>query len=126
MTVLTETTHAGAYLGSVVDRQLSFETATVKSGQILKVGEVVEFDGDGKLVAASGDLDTGGDALDTDVAGILHDAVDASAGDVVDCVYLARLATVKDDALTYPVESTAGGEKAAVIASLKKLFIRPR
>jgi hypothetical protein len=125
MTTLTEAIHTGAYEGSVVDRQLCFETATVKSGQNLKAGHVVEADGDGKLIACSGILDSDG-ALVTDVKGILHAAVDASDGDVTGKVYLARLATVKDDVLTYPAESSEGGEKAAVIASLEKLDIRPR
>jgi hypothetical protein len=129
MTTLTEAIHTGAYEGSVVDRQLCFETATVKSGQNLKAGQVIELDGDGKIIACSGTLDSDS-ALATDVVGILHKAVDASAtgenGDVTGQVYLARLATVKDDVLTYPEETSEGGEKAAVIASLAKLMIRPR
>jgi len=126
MTTLTEQTHAGAYLGSVVDRQLSFETATVKSGQNLKAGEVLQWD-TGKLVAHAGVLVSDG-GLSAAVAGILHQAVDASAGDIEGQVYLARgPATVKDDLITYPAESSDGGEKAAIVADLKdRLFIAPR
>lgn len=121
----TETVHAGAFLQSEANGFLSRETATVKSGENLVAGQVVQFDGT-ELVACSGDLNTAGDALVTEVAGILFDAIDATDGAVDNCVYIARDAEVKDDAVTYPTESTAGGEKAAVIESLKLLGIRPR
>ncbi|RWC25899.1 head decoration protein [Mesorhizobium sp.] len=125
MTTLTETVHAGEFLQSEANGFLSRDAATVASGQVLKAGQVVEFSA-GKLIACSGLLDTAGTSLVTDAAGVLFDAVDASAGDVADCVYIAREAEVKDDLITYPTETTAGGEKAAVIASLKSLHIRPR
>ncbi|RWH32215.1 MAG: head decoration protein [Mesorhizobium sp.] len=99
------------------------EFATVASGQVLKAGEVVQLEG-GKLIAATGLLS--GDALVTDVIGVMFEAVDASGGDVANCTYIARSAELKDGLLTYPAESTAGGEKAATVASLKKLGIAPR
>lgn len=127
MTAITETNHAGEYLGSVVDRQVSFEVATVASGENLVAGQVVEFNGSNKLIACTGSLNTAGDALVNDKVFILHDNVDATDGDVTNCVYLARgMATVKDDAITYPTESTAGGEKAATVAALKANYIVPR
>jgi hypothetical protein len=43
----------------------------------------------------------------------MFDAVDASDGAVSGAVYSKRLTVVKDDDITYPAESTAGGEKAA-------------
>lgn len=124
MPTLTETAHTGAFLESVAPGWLSFDKATVASGQDLAAGAVVMFSG-GKLVAHDGTLNSDG-SVTTAVAGILFAAVDATAGDVENCVYVARLAEVKDDALTYPTESTAGGEKDAVIESLKLLHIRPR
>lgn len=127
MTKLTEEIHAGAYLGSCVDPQVSFETATVASGQDLKAGEVVEFNGSDKLIACTGTLDTAGTALSNTEVFILHQAVDATDGDVSGCVYLARgPASVKDDVITYPTESTAGGEKVATVAALKAKYIVPR
>ncbi|PBB77901.1 hypothetical protein CK218_27755 [Mesorhizobium sp. WSM3879] len=99
------------------------ELATVASGQVLKAGEVVQLQG-GKLIAATGELS--GDVLATDVAGVMFEAVDASGGDVANCTYIARSAELKDGYLTYPAESTAGGEKVATVASLKKLWIMPR
>lgn len=124
MPTLTETVHDGAFLQSEANGFLSRETATVASGQDLDAGTVVEFSA-GKLIACSGTLNTDGDLV-TAAAGILFAAVDASDGDVEDCVYIARDSEVKDDLITYPAESTAGGEKAAVIESLKLLDIRPR
>ncbi|RWB85929.1 MAG: head decoration protein [Mesorhizobium sp.] len=124
MTTLTETVHDGEFLQSEANGFLSRESATVASGQVLKAGQVVEISA-GKLIAASGSLNTAGDVV-TEVEGILFQAVDASGGDVADCVYIARDAEVKDDLITYPTESTAGGEKAATVASLEKLHIRPR
>ncbi|RWQ12348.1 head decoration protein [Mesorhizobium sp.] len=124
MTTLTETVHDGEFLQSEANGFLSRDAATVLSGQNLVAGQVVELSG-GKLIACSGLLDTAADLI-TDVVGIMFAAVDATAGDVADCVYIARDAEVKDDLITYPTETTAGGEKAAVIASLKLLHIRPR
>jgi hypothetical protein len=124
MTALTEGKHRGEYLGPDYLPQLSFETATVKSGQDLVSGQVVEFD-NGQLVACSGLTDTAGDLI-TAVVGILDDNIDATAGAVAGCVYLARIATVKDNVVTYPTETSDGGEKAAVVASLALLNIRPR
>ncbi|RWC29836.1 MAG: head decoration protein [Mesorhizobium sp.] len=124
MTTLTETVHDGEFLESEANGFLSREAATVASGQVLNAGEVVEFSA-GKLIACSGALATDG-SLVTDVAGILFAGVDATDGDVTDCVYIARDAEVKDDLITYPTETTTGGEKAAVIASLELLHIRPR
>lgn len=121
MATLTESRHAGEFLISQANGNRSREVATVKSGQDLVAGQVVQFSA-GELIAASGDLDTAGD-LDTQVAGIIWDNVDATGGAVANCLYIARDAEVKDAALTYPDESTAGGEKAATVASLAALGI---
>ncbi|TIR70643.1 MAG: head decoration protein [Mesorhizobium sp.] len=95
------------------------EFATVASGQVLKAGEVVQLEG-GKLIAATGLLS--GDALVTDVIGVMFEAVDASGGDVANCTYIARSAELKDGLLTYPAESTAGGEKAATPAQQAEIL----
>ena len=124
MTAITEAIHAGAFLESEANGTRSRDVATVASGEVLVAGQAVQFSGT-KLVAADGQLTTDGDVV-TPVAGILWDAVDASGGDVAKCVYIARDAEVKDDLITYPTESTAGGEKDAVIESLRALGIRTR
>lgn len=124
MTAITEAIHAGAFLEAEAPGTLSRETGTVKSGEVLKAGQLVMLSGT-ELVAHDGALDTDGNLV-TAVEGIMFDAVDASGGAVANSVYIARLAEVKDVSLTYPTETTAGGEKDACIASLKLLNIRPR
>ncbi|RUW60292.1 head decoration protein [Mesorhizobium sp. M2A.F.Ca.ET.067.02.1.1] len=116
MTDFTENLHSGTYLAFEVDPQISRETGTVASGQDLVVGQLVMLSG-GNLVAHDGALNTAGDVV-SEVEGIMFDAVDATGGAVSGAVYTKRLSTVKDDDLTYPTESTAGGEKAACIASM--------
>ncbi len=125
MATKTEVLHAGGFILSEANGTLSRETKTVKSGENLKAGEVVQDDGAGKLIAADGLLDTAGDVL-TEVIGVLHAAIDASAADVKKAVYMARLCEVVDADITYPTESTAAGEKAATQASLAKLHVIAR
>lgn len=126
MTTLSEGKHAGEFLVSEANNTRSRATGTVKSGENLVAGEVVQLDGNGKLVACDGVLDTAGDLV-TAVAGIMYDNVDASASganaDVAGAVYIARDAEVNGGELTYPTESTAGGEEDATNESLKALGI---
>ncbi len=124
MITKTETLHAGVFIASEANGERSRETATVKSGENLVVGEVVQLSG-GKLVAADGSLDSAGDVV-TAVVGIMFDAVDASSADVTGAVYMARDCEVVDADITYPTESTAGGEKVATVASLAALGIIAR
>ncbi|HEX9647064.1 MAG TPA: head decoration protein [Alphaproteobacteria bacterium] len=129
MATKTEGKHAAEFLVSEANGTLSRETATVKSGQNLVAGEVVEKDVDGKLIAFSAGVDSDGAVL-VEAVGIMWDNVDASAtganADVPGQVYIARLAEVNDGEITYPTETSDGGEKALAIASLEKLHIRPR
>ena len=116
MVTKTEALHAGSHIAWEADAQISRETATVLSGQNLVAGELVMLSS-GKLVAHDGALTTDGDVV-TAVEGIMYDAVDATAGDVAGAVYSKRLSVMKDVDLTYPTETTAGGEKAACQASM--------
>ncbi len=129
----TEGKHAGEFLisempGGGDGGGLSRDVKTVAKGQNLVAGEIVMLSA-GKLVAHDGVLDTPG-AVETPVEGILYDNVDASAtgedADVPNSVYIERLAEVADGDLTFPTESTAGGEKVAVIASLLIRNIKTR
>ena len=124
MTTKTETLHAGVFIASEANGERSREVATVKSGENLVVGEVVQLSG-GKLIAADGALDSAGDVV-TAVVGIMFDAVDASSADVENAVYIARDAEVVDADITYPDETSAGGEKVATVASLAALGIIAR
>lgn len=125
MTTLSEGKHAAEFLVSEANKTRSRKTGTVTSGQKLVAGEVVMLSG-GKLVTHDGSLNTAGDVI-TAVEGIMWEAYDASAtgtnADIPNAVYLARDAEVNGEELTYPTESTAGGEKAAVQASLATLGI---
>lgn len=128
MVLKTEGRHTAEFILSEGPGSISRESGIVKVGQNLKAGEVVQKDGTGDLIAADGILNTAGD-VETEVAGILLDNVDASAsGENADtpAAYIARLAEVNNNLLTYPTESTAGGEKAATNASLAKLIIIAR
>ncbi|MBB2698951.1 UNVERIFIED_ORG: hypothetical protein GGI66_003628 [Rhizobium esperanzae] len=116
MTTFTETLHAGSHIAWEADIQISRETGTLASGQNLQAGRLLMLSG-GKLVAHNGALNTAGDVV-TPVEGVLYQAVDASGGDVAGVVYSKRLTVFKDDDLTYPTESTAGGEKAACLENM--------
>lgn len=124
----TEGRHTGEFKVSEAPGTLSRATGTVAKGQNLIAGTVVMLSA-GKLVAHDGTLDSAGD-VQTPVEGIIWDNVDASAtgedADVPNSVYIDRLAEVADGDLTFPTESTAGGEKAAVIASLLIRNIKTR
>lgn len=127
MGVKTEARHTAEFILSEGPGSISRESGTVLKGQKLTAGEVVQLSA-GKLIAADGLLNTAGDVL-TEVEGIVIDAIDASAtGEDADtaAAYIARLAEVNNNLLTYPTESTAGGEKAGVNASLAKLNIIAR
>lgn len=124
MTNLTEGRHAAEFIVSEANGHRSRSTATVASGEVLVAGQAVQLSG-GKLVAADGVLDSAG-AVVTAVAGIMFDGVDATAGDVEDAVYISRDAEVNQNEVTYPTETTAGGEQAAVNASLAELGIIAR
>lgn len=126
MTIKTEGRHAGEFIVSEAEGTRSRDVVTVKSGENLVAGQVVQDDGSGNMIAADGALNTAGDALVTAVAGIMFDNVDASGGAVDNAVMIARDAEVNDEELTYPNETTAGGEKAATQASLKALGIITR
>lgn len=128
MTTKTQGPRRGDFIQSEANGTRSRDTGTVASGQNLQAGEVVMLSA-GKLVAHDGDLDSAGD-VSTPVAGVMFDNVDASAtganADVPGAVIIARDAEVSDADLIFPDESSAGGEKAAVTASLKSLGIIPR
>jgi len=116
MTTFTEALHAGSHIAWEANPDISRETGTVASGQNLVAGQLVMLSG-GNLVTHDGALNTAGDVV-TAVEGVMFEAVDATAGAVAGAVYTKRLAVLKDDDLTYPTETTLGGEKAACQASM--------
>ena len=121
MTTLTEGRHAGEFLVSEANGDRSRATGTLLSGQDLQAGTVLCSQG-GKLRALPGDLDSNG-GLEAGAVGVLWANVDASGGDVTGVVYIARDAEVNGNELTYPPETTNGGEEALTNASLALLGI---
>lgn len=119
----TEAAHAAEFILSEANGQRSRENGTLVSGQNLAAGAVVMDNGAGKLTAyTAGEVTDGGT---DEAAGILIAAADATDADVA-VSYLARDAEVNLKLLTYPAESTAGGEEANTIASLALIGIIAR
>lgn len=118
---LTEGRHAAEFVLSEANGNRSRENGTVVSGQNLVAGQVVQDNGAGKLTAFTALENTAGDLI-TEAAGILLYDADATDGDV-DVAYIRRDAEVNGNILTFPTESTAGGERANAVASLALLGI---
>lgn len=119
MAVLTEGRHAGEFLLSEANGTLSRDTIAVAAGENLEAGAVVERNGSGKAVAYTGESDS-------DIAGVLFDAVDATDGEVAGAVIIARLAEVKESAISVENDDTPETIKAAAIVALKTLDIVAR
>lgn len=120
MTTLTETAHAAEFILSEANGQRSRANGTLVTGQDLAAGTVLMDNGSDKLTAFTASGETGDDAV-----GILLYNVDATDADV-EVSYIARDAEVNLKLLTYPAETTDGGEEAATIASLAALNIITR
>lgn len=111
MTTLTEGVHAGEFILSEAAGDRSREEVTVVSGQNLVSGEVVgKVTASGKY-AAYDDVAVDGTEV---AAGVLYDAVDASAADASG-VIIARDAEVDAGSLT--------GSDAAGVADLLAIGI---
>lgn len=89
MVVKTESQHKGEFLVSEGPGSISRESATLLSGEVVTDGAVVAVDGSGKLVASTGN------AAGETIVGVVLGDHDASAGDVKNVPYIARLAEVK-------------------------------
>jgi len=124
MTVFTEAAHTAEFILSEANGHRSRESGTLASGENLAAGTVLQDNGSGKLIAFDADTITDGSLVD-EAVGILLAAVDATAGDTT-VAYIARDAEVNLKLLTYPAETTAGGQEADTIASLKLLGIITR
>ena len=107
----TETTHAGAFIVSEAPGTLSREAITVVSGQTLVAGAVV-----GIVTASSkyAEYDNGaGDGTET-AAGVLFEAVDASAADAAGVV-VKRLAEVNLSELVWKSGASQGDKDAGMV-----------
>lgn len=97
---LTEAARPAEFILSEASGGRSRHLGTLKSGQNLAAGTVLQKDADAKLVAFDGAVDSGGNA-DPDACGVLIYKADASGGDKT-VVYIARDAEVNFKLLTYP------------------------
>jgi hypothetical protein len=112
MPVLNEGRYAGEFIVSEGDGRISRETITVLSGQNLQAGAVLgKVTASGKYKALEPAAVDGSETA----AGILYDAVDASAADS-EGVAIVRLAEVNAAELVWPAGIT-GGEQTTRSAS---------
>jgi len=122
MTVKIEGRHAAEFLVSEANGTRSRGTLTLKAGQNLPAGAVLELDGTGDAIAFAGDSDSV-------AAGILWEATDASAtGTNADTPVAAviRDAEVNIDEISVENDDTAGTIKDAAVTSLALIGIIAR
>ena len=121
MPVLTEGRYAGEFLVSEGNGRISRETITVLSGQTPAAAAVL-----GKVTASGKYKVLDPAAVDGSevAAGILYDAVDASAADA-DGVAIVRLAEVNAAELVWP-EGITGPEQTTALGELAALTIVAR
>jgi hypothetical protein len=118
MPVRTESNYLGDWLKFEEDNLYSRDEVTVISGQNLATGTVVG------IITASGkatQLAPGATDGSENAAGVLLNAVDASAGDQPG-VMIARHAICSAHGLVWPASIT-GPQKAAALSQLKSLGI---
>ena len=121
MTTLTEGMHAGEFIGELA-MAIGYhaDKETIVSGQNLSAGAVVgKITASGKFQA----LATSGTTGAENVAGILFDAVNASAADKAGVVLKRGPAVVNANDLVWPAGIT-GPQKTAAIAGLLALGIK--
>jgi len=127
LTSQTEGQHAGEFIIGEVSSggDISRDSAALTNGQNLVDGTIIGLTA-GKIVALSGEIDTAGLINGVAVEGILIGDWDASGGEIAEVPYLKQLAVVDTSLLTFPTETTTGGQAAAVNAELAAKFIVQR
>ena len=121
MAELQEGRYAGEFVVSEGNGRISRETITVLSGQTLEAAAVL-----GKVTASGKYKVLDPAAVDGAevAAGVLYDAVDASAADA-EGVAVVRLAEVNAAELVWP-DGITGGEKTTALGELAALNIIAR
>jgi hypothetical protein len=121
MPELSEGRYAGEFVVSEGNGSISRETVTVLSGQNLEAAAILgKVTASGKYRALN---PAGADGSQT-AAGILYDAVDASAADT-EGVAIVRLAEVNAAELVWPA-GISGGQKTTALGQLAALNIVAR
>lgn len=129
--VKTETQHKGEFLMSEANGDRSREAGILKTGQIVRDGALLAFDGTGDLVLFTGALDSGDLENVDNIAGFAYGAKDTSAtgvnADFPGYPYIARDAVVKDSAISLHTVDAEDTDVDAIKAALaaKGLIIRP-
>ena len=121
MPVLNEGRYAGEFLVSEGNGRISRDTMTVLSGEILDAAAVL---GKGTASGKYKALDPAAVDGSEVAAGILYDAVDASAADA-EGVAIVRLAEVNAAELVWP-EGITAPEQTTALAELAALNIIAR
>lgn len=121
-TTKLEGKHAAEFIASEANGTQSRDLGILVSGQVCVAGTVLgRITTGGKLTAWNpGAADGSQNAM-----GILYDNVDASAGDVNNVVFFARMCEVNDKEITYFATATAP-QKAAARTALAALTILVR
>ncbi len=121
MAKLTEGYFRGEFLVSEAQAGLSREQITLISGQSVVPGEVLgQITSGGKYTAWDEDAADGSEGA----VAIAHEAIDASAGDVLGWVVI-RDAVVNNGDLTYSASADVGELAAAVVnMALTNLIVR--
>jgi hypothetical protein len=121
--------HDGEWIvGEVVTMgDIARASGTLAAGASVVDGQIVGLSG-GDLVSLSGEVDTAGNIDGVPVEGIVIGDWDASTetgdgADIVGVPYIKHLCVVDDSLLTYPTETTAGGQAAAVRAQMDAKFL---
>jgi hypothetical protein len=110
MPVLTEGPHKGEFIVSQGNGSISREVVTILSGRTLEPGTVLgQVTASGKYRDLDPALSNGAEIA----AAILHDAVDASAGDV-SAVAILRLAEINAAEIIWPDGITANQKQTAL------------
>ncbi len=121
MPTLTEGPHKGEFIVSEGNGSISREVVTIFSGRTLTPGTVLgKITSSGKYRDLDPALNNGAEVA----AAILHDAVDASGGDVT-AVAVVRMAEVNAAEIVWP-DGVTDNQKRAALAQLAEKNIIAR
>lgn len=116
MVALTESQHKGEFLVSEGPGSISREVGILTSGEVIVDGNVLAIVAN-KLVKAEGSYNSDTQVSDETIAGIAYGDYDATGADLKGCVYIARLAEVKD-ALVHTVPSEYSSDSESDVGAI--------
>lgn len=119
MATLTEGRHAGEFILSIGNGNISVDNGTLAAGENLAAGTVV-----GLVAGEYMQIIPGSSSSEQDAAGILLNPVDATAA-AQPCAVVVRAAEVISDALVWPA-GISDQQKTDALAQLKALGVVAR